>query len=38
MTNNNLSYKNFLYGWIAGVNAVIVSLEYVLSTYSKVRI
>lgn len=25
MTNNNLSYKNFLYGWFAGVNAVIVS-------------
>ena len=23
--NNNFSYKNFMYGWIAGVNAVIVS-------------
>jgi len=23
--NNNLTYKNFMYGWLAGVNAVIVS-------------
>lgn len=25
MNNNNLSYKNFLYGWLAGINAVIIS-------------
>ena len=25
MSNDNLSYKNFLHGWIAGINAVIVS-------------
>ena len=25
MTTNNFSYKNFMYGWLAGVNAVIVS-------------
>ena len=25
MSNDNLSYKNFLYGWIAGINAIIVS-------------
>jgi hypothetical protein len=25
MTTNNFSYKNFMYGWLAGINAVIVS-------------
>ena len=24
-TSNNFSYKNFMYGWLAGINAVIVS-------------